>query len=103
MDKAGSVADVPEVTVTPHAGWKSRDFQGCAKTRGKSAMPYQWDSISGSTVGRVSNVVETGGRRVERQPSCPAPSAKLAAGSSRRPGVARLEAGASGVIVFPGG
>ena len=40
---------------------------------------------------------------VERQPPCPVPSAKLAAGFSRKPGVARVEAGASGAIVFLGG
>jgi hypothetical protein len=38
----------------------------------------------------------------ERQPSCPAPSTILAGGSSRRAGVARPEAGASGAIVFLG-
>jgi len=40
---------------------------------------------------------------VERQSPCPVPSAKLAAGSSRRPGVTRPEAGASGAIVFARG
>ena len=39
----------------------------------------------------------------QRQPSCPAPTAKLAAGSSRRAGVARPEAGAGGAIVLLGG
>ena len=39
----------------------------------------------------------------QRQPSCPAPTAKLAAGSSRRAGVARPEAGAGGAMVLLGG
>ena len=47
---------------------------------------------------------EIGKRQADqRQPSCPAPTAKLAAGSSRRAGVARPEAGAGGAIVLLGG
>lgn len=71
-----------------------RSVRGFADWRGYKGWPMpvpDRTEISGY-LGALSSV--------ERQPCCPVPSAKLAGGSNRKPGVARVEAGASSAIIF---
>ena len=93
-DERMGVGTVDHVTVYP------REVIKRALALNASALILVHNHPSGDPTPSEADLVIT---NVGRQPCCPVPSAKLAGGSSRKPGVARVEAGATGAIIFPGG
>ncbi len=77
---------------------------GVAMFTGISQRPADGRNVGmGVSIPVLVQLVQRGGQLPGgRQPSCPAPSGKLAAAASRREGVARPKAGGGGAALFTG-